>query len=258
LPGGVLNLYCCKLVMSLKKSRFETVIFKKKMKLQNAFLLYFILLLTFQIGFAQEKPKLVLIDEFAAVKCDEIRSRIDNLLKELSNAPNSKAYVLIRGEKKRPITKHTQKLLLEAYIDIRQFDKNRIIFLQQKDEESVKIEFWITSEDTDISKFKAEDWGYKLPLNIKPFIIYSKSWVGEVCPNIYSLKFYSSLLLANPNSKGHLVIYENSIKDYYQTKRKIVKELVNENDVPRNQLKFFFLKNNKPNTEFWFVSLNTK
>ncbi|CAN5690019.1 hypothetical protein BH20ACI4_BH20ACI4_30100 [soil metagenome] len=202
---------------------------------------------------AQRTSEPFLIDEFGVLKCDELRSRIDSLLKDLIDAQNSKAYIIIYGDRKRPLSSFIQKDLLEAYIDIRRFDKDRIIFLKGNDKETTTVQFWKILGGTDVPDFKAKEWDYKLPQITKPFIIYKSTWVSEVCPNIFNLQFYSKILLGNPNSKGHIVIFGNSYNDFYQTKKEILEELINKNEVPREQLKCFYIKSKKSNVEFWFV-----
>lgn len=101
--------------------------------------------------------------------------------------------------------------------------------------------------------FSEGDWNYKLPSNLKPFIIHRNSTIVEEVFDAFSLEVYSEILRANPKTNGHLVIYEKSAKAYHSATNKLTKSLIKEYGVPQKQLKFFFSKNKTSDVEFWIV-----
>ena len=239
---------------------------RKVMKITTKFIRFFVVcvlisisifwMLRIEITFAQRQleSKADLVDEFGTENCSQRRGRIDNLLETLGKNPSSKAYIIIYGEKNQPFAKHIQKSLLEAFFDFRRFGTDRLTFLQGKDEDNLRVQFWKVPSDSNMPNSEAGVWNYKLSPNIKPYKLYETSWINESeCPDNFNAEFYSRFLLANPNLRGHLVIYEKSTKDFNQTRQKLIEELTGKNKVQRNQLRFFYVKSKESNVEFWYV-----
>jgi hypothetical protein len=212
-----------------------------------------ILLISFQICIAQEKQKPVLVNEFGEVNWSNFRHFFDNFLIEISTIPNSKGYIVIYGAKSKPLSKYYREILLKTHISVRNFDKNRLIFLYGEERESISTQFWKAPVGADKPEFIEGYWNYKLPQTMEPTKIQQTLEVNEVGYNLFSTEFYSNLLKANFDSRGHLVIYDKSTKGFQQVKNQLLKELVSKNKVRRNQLKFFYLKGKEPNIEFWYV-----
>ncbi len=227
------------------------------MKLQKFIFTFLILLITFQFCIAQEKPKADLVEEFGVVNWSNFRHLFDRFLTEIINTPYSKGYIVIYGDKDEPINKYYREIQLKKHISFRNFDENRLVFLYGDEKEGIKTQFWKVSNNADIPGFDEGDWNYKLPQTVKPTIIHQTLDFSEVGdPNLsieFYIEFYSKFLKANPDSRAHLVIYEDSTKGFYQTRKQMLRELVSKNKIQRNRLKFFYVKSKKSNIEFWFV-----
>lgn len=227
------------------------------MKLQKKFFPYLLLLLNLQICFGQEKPKAVLVDEFGETYCDELSARIDAFYREIISAQNSKGYIIVYGDKNKPLEKYLNELSTKEIIIFSKYDMSRIVFLHGIDNETIKTQFWLVPAGADKPIFTEGNWNYTLPQTTKSFIFYKSSWVGEDCPSNFNI-IYSKFLLANPDLHAHLVVYEKSAKDFRRTKKDLFSELVNQNKVSPNQIKFFYLKRKNPDVEFWLIPKRRK
>lgn len=230
------------------------------MKLRILFFTLLLLPLTVKSFFAQEKPKAVLFMEFEETNCDSLQVNLYEFLVQLNKNPNSKGYVLMNGGKSNnaPFRKYFWEMEMKADLAFIGIEKDQINFLQGKDKDVSKTQFWVIPEGADKPNFIEEVWDYKFPSDIKPFIIDKDSWIGEVCHASYNTDFYSKVLLANPNLKGHLVIYSKSINKFNKRESELLKELVNKNKVPLQQLKFFYVKSKVADVEYWFVPNKSK
>lgn len=70
---------------------------------------------------------------------------------------------------------------------------------------------------------------------------------------------YAEYLNANPQSRGHIVVYTRSLKRYNKFKKEAQNLL---KDIPINRLRFFHVKrehsDNYANLEYWLVPRNIK
>lgn len=230
------------------------------MKLQSLFFTLLLLLLTLQSYFAQEKPKAILFMEFEETNCDSLQVNLYEFLLQINKSPNSKGYILMNGSKNKgaPFKKYFWEMEMKTGLAFIGMDKDQIIFLEGKDKADSRTQFWVVPEGADKPDFIEEKWDYKFPAEIKPLVINKDSWIGEVCHASYNTDFYSKVLLANPDVKGHLVIYSKSINGFRKRENELLKELVNENKVPRKQLKFFYVKSKAADVEYWFVPNKSK
>lgn len=215
--------------------------------------LFLILLATFQVFLSQEKLKAILVQEFGDVNCDESSAIIDVLFTNILNEPNSKGYIVIYGSNEKPLKKYLYEMEFKADIMFRNFDTSRIIFLHGKNEKNIRIQFWKVPASADKPDFVEGDWNYRMPQDTKSLLLFKDSWIAEVCHASYDIKLYSKVLLANPQLKGQMVIYAKSARNFYQTEKSLLNALVSQNKIPRNQLKFFYIRRKNSDVEFWLV-----
>jgi hypothetical protein len=234
----------------------------KVMKLRKSIVILPFLLLAFQICVAQEKPKAVLVDEFGKVNYSNLRYSFDQFWTEIQKTPNSKGYIVIYGDKNEPLSKYYREVWLKEFISFRNFPASQLVFLYGEDKEELKTQFWIAPLGADRPTFAEDDWNYKLPKTIKPTVIHQTLELAEYGPEPLNLEFYiefySKFLNANPDSRGHLVIYDKSTKGFNEARQPLFEQLVKKNKVRQNQLKFFYVKSKKSGIEFWFVPKTTK
>lgn len=228
------------------------------MKLRHILFAFLLSLAAFQFCYSQEKPKAILIDDFGISTCEEMSARIDAFFVELTNSPNARGYIVINGDRNRPREKYTHEKIFEDLIKLRNFDKSRIEFLHAKDKESIRTQFWKVPADGDKPTFDAEDWDFVLPKDMNPVMVHADSWISEVCPEVFGLQLYSKFISANPDLRGHLVIYDKSVEQFRKTEKDLLNQLVKKYKVSRSQLKFFFVKRKKSDVEFWLVPKKKK
>lgn len=228
------------------------------MKLQDIFL-FVILLASFQINFAQAKPKAELIGEFPNLACDPLLLNTDSFLSLLQNEPAATGYIIVHGEKDKNLQNFRYEQLLKNAVKIRQFDIDRIVFARGGDEVELRIQLWKIPAGGDKPIYIEGRWSYMLSDIKKPFIFYKTSAEDDICPPNTDLELYSKILLANPDFRGHLVISESSAAKFRAAENKILRELVVDNKVPRNQVKSFYVKNTfTPDIELWIVPSKRK
>lgn len=215
--------------------------------------LLIVLFASFQLCFGQEKPKAEIIDVIGKATCDDLTSRLESVSSSLNLRPNSKAYIITFGDKINQFEKYHREQLIKGYSGFVKINPNRLVFLHGKDKENVESEIWIVPEGANKPVFEEDNWDYKVPQIKKPFIIYNNLFVQDTCPSIFSISFYSQLLIANSNFYGHLVIYEETAKKFRQVEKELLDEIVGQSKVPRNKIKTFYVKNELSDVDFWIV-----
>jgi hypothetical protein len=226
------------------------------MKSPKYIVIFLSLFLTFQPAFSQANKSPNLVDEFEFLIYDHLRGRLDAFLLEVADSPNATGFIVIYGDKTRPISKYHYEILLKEHIVYRKYSLNRFVFLHAKDEEKLRVQFWKGFGNENRPDFESGEWNYQLASNIKPFIFHKKSWIVEDGFETFSTAFYAKFLKANPNLRANLIIHEKSRNEFQKTKGSIEAELVAKNKVPQNQLRFFHVKSNKTDVEFWIVPKN--
>ncbi len=231
----------------------------------KSLIIYFFLIILFassQLCFGQNKSEAVLLSSFSKAVDEEIASNLDAFFHELVNSPQEQGYVVIYPAKSSIKQNYRLERRYERFIkemiSTRRFDKNRIIFVQSKEEETIKVEFWKVPLGID-KPFSIENkWSETPPDLTKPFI-YGFTYPDEIFLNFVP-EFYADYLKNNENLRGHIVVFNNSRKDA----NKWIKVLTEEYKVPRNRLKVFFGKTNGSiiyvpkgllpvEAEFWLV-----
>lgn len=218
------------------------------MKAQKILHILICLFVVSQISFGQEKPKAILVDEFGNISCDDFLARIDGLFNELQNEPNSQGYVVIYGKKDYLRRKIAYELWTNGAIKFRNFDSSRIIKVRGAETENIKIQFWKVSIGADKPYFNEASWNFVFQPKTKLFIFHDD--LEQICSSVSFEKVFAEYLNANPQSRGHIVIYEKSLKQFEKQKRKIQDLL---KDIPSNRLRYFFIKRGNSNTEYWLV-----
>ena len=119
---------------------------------------------------------------------------------------------------------------------------------------------WLVPTGAEKPDFEEQKWDYTFPEKTKPFVLYTKyAYADDICLPVSDEEFASKLLLANPNMNAHLVIFTNSIKQFNQTKNKLIKEYTKTYKIPPNRLKVFYAKKTEQvELEFWLVPKNKR
>ena len=235
----------------------------KIMKLPKTFFILLILLVSLKICFGQEKPKAELIDNFTQSPCDETMARVDNFTTILRNEPESKGLVISFGLKDKNLRNLRYEQFFKDAVKGRiryQFDVKRVTFIRGANEEKLRVQLWKIPANADLPAYETGNWSYSLADQKKPFIYYARAWFDDICPPTTDSELYSKLLLANPNFRGHLLIYTESTKKFRKVRNDLSKEIINTYKVPRTQLKFFYVKSKRENfnIEHWLVPRKSK
>ena len=222
------------------------------MKAQKMFFVLIILFTSFQTCFGQEKPKAEQIDEFGIISCDDFLARLDNLFNALKNEPDSTGYAIIYTEKDSRQLKRFETWI-NGQVYFAKFASNRLVIKYAEKEDDFRVVFWKVPAGANLPTFVEQKTSFVLPPSTKAFRLATS--VYEICPTL-SPKLYANYLQANPNVRGHIVVFNKSIREAKKDGEDWLKILTKEFNVSRNQLKVFYNKNypySESVTEFWLV-----
>lgn len=223
------------------------------MKLRRCLFAFLISLAAFQFCFSQEKLKAVLFNEDNNLNCEILLASMDVFYSELINEPTAKGFVVIYGKKEAAREKLGYELYINGSIKFRNFDGRRITVIRGAETENLKLQYWKVSVDAEKPAFTEVEWDFVFPLKTKPFIFHNYN--ENICSSVYFEKAYFEYLNANPDSKGHIAIYAKSLKIYQKEKSEIQNLL---SEIPKNRLRFFYIKSDYSNVEFWLVPRKKK
>lgn len=223
------------------------------MKLRRFLFAFLISLAAFQFCLAQEKPKAELVFEFGNDGCEILLANMDYFYSELQNNPDSHGYVVISGKGDDTLKKLRYELLINGSIAFRKFDANRINKVRGAETNNLKIQLWKVPAGAEKPVFNEAKWNFVFPPETKSFVF--QDYNEQICYSVGYEKAFGEYLDANPNAKGHIVIYEKSPKKYQKQKQAVQKLL---STIPQNRLRFFQVKKDTSNVEFWLVPKNKK
>jgi hypothetical protein len=212
-----------------------------------------ILLTAFNICFGQDKPKAEIIDQFDEINCEELLARLDNFLIAMRNNPNAAGYIIISGGKNDK-NSFRDEWRIRGHLEFRRFDDSQLTIAKAEVVKDSYTKFWLVPAGAEKPEYKEIDFDYKIPENRKPYIFNSTKEDGDLCPGGNQLKIYSDYLSANPNFRGHIVIFTESKAEFEKERTKLFNELTNKYKIPADQIKFFFVKKKEFSyNEFWLV-----
>ena len=123
---------------------------------------------------SQQKPEAKLFDELAKnLNSEERSARIDALLSELSNNPNSKAVVVFYCGKKCYYGEFEAHIrgIKKMKLDARNFDSSRFVFIQGGYRNESLIQLWVVPDGAGLplpkSDIKFEDVKFKRKFKTK-------------------------------------------------------------------------------------------
>lgn len=134
-------------------------------------LLIFIFSFVFFLNISAQIDQARKIDEVENTNCDDYRARMDMLLTEVSNSPDSKGYVFIyegklktfaydkNGKSKgieyiSPEVGRAKEIIhyFKNHLSFRNYSANKIVFIEAGFREKYIIEFWIVPAKADLPK----------------------------------------------------------------------------------------------------------
>ncbi len=211
----------------------------------------FVLLLA-TVGIGQRPAEAIPVDQFEKVNCEDLLARIDNLLVQLENNPESSAFIVINSKKGAPRGAEDSKTLIETIFQLRRFDLKRLRIVRGKESESDGGMFYLVPPGTDDPIKPAAAWPEKNLDFGSPFI-YGVEADDDPCPS-FPLPKYAETLRSNPSLRGHIVFFPHPRRNRNALMKEWTKALTVDHKIPRRQLRFFFGKASEWSyTEFWLV-----
>lgn len=224
------------------------------MKSQKIIILLIFVFVCFQIHPSQGVPKAELIDNFSRISCDDFLMRLDVFYGELLNDPTSQGYVVIYGDNADLRIKLVYELWTGGSIRFRNFDVNRIKIIRGIETRELNIQLWKIPAGGEKTDFKEAGWDFTFAPKTKPYIFYDE-FNDQICSSVPFEKVYAEYLNANPNAFGHIVIYGKSRRNYQRQKNETQILL---KDAPQNRLRFFQIRDERENVEYWLVPRKKK
>jgi hypothetical protein len=170
-----------------------------------------IILLFASSFFAQERPNVVLIDEFGRQHCDEFLARIDNLFLQMNSDPTSRGYFVITGEHKFLSQKLGMELMFESAVVGRAFDRNRVTIVRGEETGDLQVRLWLVPEGNAASPFETVNWKMKMGRADEPFLL--RSDMEQICSPPPFLTIAKDLFAANPEGLVYVVVHGQSPKE---------------------------------------------
>ncbi|MFT3746196.1 MAG: hypothetical protein QM785_18135 [Pyrinomonadaceae bacterium] len=99
-----------------------------------------------ETGGVAKKEEAVPVDEYGALKDDDVKARVDNFYIQLNNNPNAKGYIINYGTAAQ-IKK--QKAQIMKAITFRKYDASRVTFVDGPNNGEVKTKFWLVPAGAD-------------------------------------------------------------------------------------------------------------
>jgi len=232
------------------------------MKLHRLFFTFLLLLAAFQVCFSQEKPKAVLIDEFGKVSCEEYWARLDNLFNLLHSEPTLTGYIILYGEKNSSLTNLRYERITDGIVRFGNRERSRLVIIRGAEKENIHIQFWKVPAGAENPPFLAGETDLTVKQN-KPYILRGYSDGYGVCPANTSVKLFADYLSANPKMRAHIVITDKPTKNFIDSKKDLLSQLVNDHKISPDRLKFFYVKDKTypfefADVEYWLIPRKKK
>lgn len=212
---------------------------------------WIVLLLFFSVTYGQEPTRAKLVNDFGPIGCEFLLAKTESLYDLVAETPNTKAVVVIDGNRFAFERYRKQILVRFQFHDA----EDRIVFLigDTKADRS-KISFWLVPDGVPLPE--GTPWVEPKQDLSKPFI-FGYADENGVCPSFAPRKF-ADLLKADPGSRANIVVfgggrYSVRPRDFAD---EWVSELHDKYGISKKRIKVFFGKRSSDSlthAEFWFV-----
>jgi hypothetical protein len=210
------------------------------------------------VGFTQESPKAVLVDEHGQLACDDSLGRLDVFYAELAKNPSERGLFVISG---RPEIKHRvafREGLIEAHTRDRGVDPGRFDFVRALSDGDLIVQYWRIPPGADRPVIGNVDETYSLPSSIKPFMLGAEYTSGDgICPEVNDFPIFVKFLKDNPEARGNVVVRERTLGRAEAEGRRLVREF-GAKGIARSRIRVFAgtRRGNDydvPVVEYWFL-----
>ena len=205
---------------------------------------------------AQEKPKPILAVEFAEANCDELISRVDQLVEILIKYPQSRGVAVFYPQADAPGPALLYEEFLRRGLAFRKIEPGSVDFVRGKPLPKTKVQFWAVPLGADQPLYVAAQPGEMFTQVKKPFI-YNTEWGGEACPSA-DPRLMADVLQFNPGVVVKVLVRAKTRSTITRKTNKWLYELVFRQKIPRNRVRVAWsrkLEEYYPyeDVEFWFV-----
>jgi len=195
------------------------------------------------VGYAQDKPKAILLTEMDDITCEMLLAELDQVLVELQKSPDSIGYAVIYSEA-AGLRKEMYEDTIKAHVRIRGFEQDKLKVIRATGKTGAKIQLWLVPIGAEMPKFTKTKWDFTYPKGTKPFIFSSTGDNDGICSSYEYLRLnnFAERLEANPEARGNFVIKSRSNVVFNKEKASILKILVGKYKVSIRRLRFFHVR----------------
>ncbi len=222
--------------------------------------------------YSQKTSDSLLVGELGSFNCSEYaKNSLDNFFVALQNQPDKKGIIVLYGEKDNQGKILAFKRNVINRSKLLSFDMSRVKIIFGKPQKVARVQFWITSEGSQLLK-KIEtfekstlsspirfDEGYAdLSKDSKTVetIRYDES--AETCDLGLNFEDFAAEFFENFEFTGYLVIY-NSPSKFLKISEILTEKLNQKYKVPKFRIKTIYGgRKSEPQIELWFVPIGTR
>jgi len=179
-----------------------------------------IFFMLFEAATAQVEPKAKLVDEIGETFCEELTNRIQTLYANLANDPGSRAVIVISGNGLHKRLRYER--LMWGFIKTANFDPSLVTEIRGEVTRKIRIQFWFVPKGAATPRIDPVKWDFSLPSHAKSILLYSDP-ENSLCESGHQEMILSEFLKANSSFNGRIIIYSNTMKQFIQTRREIIR-----------------------------------
>ena len=227
---------------------------------ENIILALIIGLSVFSIPVAaqQEESKTIEFDEYGdKINCEELMARLDSFFVEISRNPSMTGYVIIGGVGNDVRKNLIHESLISGYAGFRGIGTERLKIARGALSTDFRVQLWLVTAKAE-KPFVEDSWSNLIAPTEKPFLFFSEYPFDDLCPPS-DRKVFADVLLANPASRGNIVIRTTSTRKGLQIKKELLNQMKGF-QVPGRRLRVYNVKpdsgivgDDQAEVEFWFL-----
>lgn len=220
------------------------------------FLCAAIALLVTSVSLAQHQPNAEMVDEFGAVSCEDLVSRIHGLADQLRRVPGTRASFYMFRPKVRPRGIELRRKLISSTLQLQGIDRDMYMFHDSSTsaDGEIKTQVWKVPAGALEPGHPSTGWNEPLHDVSRRFLFGQEDDVG-ICPTFVP-KAFAKLLNDNPGSHGRIIVREGRSGSHrFSFAKAVIAELVDNQGLPRKRLRLSFAKSRSSvaKAEYWFV-----
>lgn len=201
---------------------------------------YISCVLIFAVSIAAQDTRPELLDKFDRVPCSDMRGRVDLFMFELSQDPDVLGFVVLSDDV--AFTKAlSRRGLFENHFEARKFDMSRVRFVRKPGLSEFGVEFWKVPRSGDLPFAHNSTWDHVVSKGRAPFVAYTRAFNESECLFPPGAGILREFLIANPGSRGNIVIRCNGKRCLREQKQLILSELAEDDDVRSSRIRFFYV-----------------